>query len=159
MLHRRDPGLGQALSAKQIANKVLRLDPRKPADVDLFTSKAANRAQGLYPAGSAMAPASGPVLSEQQVRSRLKMFLKGHFRNDAGKVNAALAVFDNPDTKSLIPDPQPPGAAVVGMKGILILADHQPRPEQWPLRVGSLRHTAGSEWGRRDRPVAPEAGS
>jgi hypothetical protein len=30
------------LSAKQIANKVLKLDPRKPADIDLFTSTTRN---------------------------------------------------------------------------------------------------------------------
>ncbi len=66
-----------------------------------------------------MAPDDGPVLSEQQVRNRLKAFLNDQFNNDSGKVNAALALFDDPDTKSLIPDPSP-RAAVVGMKGTLL---------------------------------------
>ncbi len=33
------PGWAKALTAKQIANKVLKLDPRKPSDIDVFTSE------------------------------------------------------------------------------------------------------------------------
>jgi phosphate/sulfate permease len=36
------PALASKPSAKQVANKVLKLDPRKPADIDLFTSIYAN---------------------------------------------------------------------------------------------------------------------
>lgn len=108
-----------AITPKQLANKVLRLDPRNPADVDLFTSKFQLGIQGFYPAGSSMSPASGPVLAEPQVRTRLKTFLNGQFNNDGRKVNAALALFDASDTKGLIPEPTL-RAAVIGMKGTLL---------------------------------------
>jgi hypothetical protein len=53
------PAGAKALTAKQIANQVLKLDPRKPSDINLFTSKFVNGADGLYPQGTAMHPVSG----------------------------------------------------------------------------------------------------
>ena len=108
-----------AITSKQLANKVLKRDPRKPSDIDLFTSKFQFGVQGFYPAGSSMSPASGPVLTEPRVRTRLKTFLNGQFNNDGRKVNAALALFDASDTKGLIPEPTL-RAAVIGMKGTLL---------------------------------------
>jgi hypothetical protein len=78
-------------SAKQVANKVLKLKPRKPADINLFGSRYVNGGVGLYPSGSAMTPASGPLLTEQQVRNRLKTFLRAQFHK-ASRV-LALGVF------------------------------------------------------------------
>lgn len=110
----------KALTAKQIANKVLKLDPRKPSDINLFTSVyQPGGQQGFYPQGSAMNPASGPTLTEALARSRLKTYLQDQFPNDAAKVNSALTMFDGQKAKSLIPDPQL-RAAFVGMKGTLL---------------------------------------
>jgi hypothetical protein len=107
------------LSAKQIANKVLRLDPRKPADIDLFTSTYEGGGPGLYPSGSTMQPASGPILTEAQARAKLKGYLRDQFPSDSSKVNAGLALFDGQKAKNMVPDPQL-RAAFVGMKGTLL---------------------------------------
>ncbi len=107
-------------SAEQIANKVLRLDPRKPSDIDLFTSKFKDGlAQGFYPKGRAMHPASGPQMTEAQARSKLTAYLKAQFHNNSAELNAALALFDSPKTKAMVPSPTL-RAAFVGMKGILL---------------------------------------
>jgi hypothetical protein len=113
------PALGKSLTAKQIANKVLKLDPRKPSKINLFTSTFANAGQGFYPQGSAMHPASGPDLTEAQARSKLKGYLQAQFPGDSGEVNAALAQFDSQKAKSLIADPTL-RAAYVGMRGTLL---------------------------------------
>jgi hypothetical protein len=114
------PASAKSLSAKQIANKVLKLSPRKPSDIDLFTSKfEPGGTEGIYPQGSAMAPASGTPLTEAQARSRLKSYLQDQLHHDSGKVNAALALFDRQSTKAAIPDPQI-RAAFVGMKGTVL---------------------------------------
>ena len=114
-----NPAWAKALSAKQIANKVLRLDPRKPADINLFTSKYANGADGFYPQGSAMHPASGPDPTEAQARAKLKSYLVEQFPNDTAKVHSALALFDGQQAKDMIPDPTL-RAAFVGMRGTLL---------------------------------------
>ncbi len=114
------PASAKSLTAKQIANKVLKLDPRKPADINLFTSRYPDGlAQGLYPQGSAMHPASGSQLTEAQARSKLKAYLQDQFPGDNTKVNAALALFDGQKAKSLIAKPTL-RAAFVAMKGTLL---------------------------------------
>ena len=113
------PTLAKALTAKQIANKVLKLDPRKPSDINLFTSKYANGGDGFYPQGSAMHPASGPAPTEAQVRTKLKSYLRAQFPNDTAKVNSGLALFDGQQAKDMIPDPTL-RAALVGMRGTLL---------------------------------------
>ena len=98
------PALASTPSGKSLANKVLKLDPRKPADIDLFTSKL-NGVGGAYPSGSAMHPASGPELTTSQVRAKLTPFLKRLSGGDNSVVNRALGLFDNAKAKSMIPDP------------------------------------------------------
>ena len=151
------PG-ASAITPTQLANQALRIDPRKPSDINLFTSRHSNGAQGFYPAGSAMTPASGPVLTEAQVRNRLRAYLIEEFDNDTARVNAALAQFDAANTKNKIPEPLP-RAAVVGMRATLL----------WPsisfglagnrfvlVRTGTLPNSsfvAGSSGGSTNRVV------
>jgi hypothetical protein len=94
----------------------MRIDPRQPSDINIFTSKFSNGANGLYPQGSAMQPSSAPDLTEAQARSRLKTYLEKQFPNDPAKVNAGLAQFDSQEAKSLVADPTL-RAAFVGMRG------------------------------------------
>ena len=112
------PG-ASAITAKQLANKALRLDPRKPTNINLFTSKHANGSQGLYPQGSAMKPASGPDLTEAHARRGLRSYLEEQSPNDSSKVNAGMAQFDSERARDLIPDPTL-RAAFVGMRGTLL---------------------------------------
>jgi hypothetical protein len=107
-----------ALTAKQIANKVLKLDPRKPSKINLFTSTFSNSAQGLYPQGSAMHPSSAPDLTTAQARSKLKTYLQEQFPGDSSQVNSGLALFDSQKAKSMIPDPTL-RAGFVAMRGTL----------------------------------------
>jgi hypothetical protein len=113
------PALASKPSANQVANKVLKLAPKKPADINLFASKYPNGGQGFYPQGSAMHPASGSPLTEAQARSKLKSYLKAQFHNSSAKVNAALALFDSQKAKTMIADPTL-RAGFVGMKGTLL---------------------------------------
>ena len=92
-------------TAKSLANKVLKLDPRKPADIDLFTSNFFNGKLGAYPAGSPMHPASGPERTTSEVRTKLKPFLSKLTGNDMAVVNHALDLFDKSSVKARIPDP------------------------------------------------------
>jgi hypothetical protein len=90
-------------SATQLANFLLALPQRKPCDVSLFTSMFDDRGTnvpGFYPEGRRMTPAPGPVPTEAQVRSQLKIFLKG-----SPGAAAALALFDRADVEAKLPDP------------------------------------------------------
>lgn len=111
------PGAG-AITAKQLANKVLKVEPRKPADIDLFTSEFSNGAQGAYPNGSEMKPASGRDLTETEVRRQLAKYLRGQFKK-ARAVNSALKLFDSQRAETMVPDPTL-RAAVVGMRSTLL---------------------------------------
>jgi hypothetical protein len=150
------PAWAKSLTAKQIANKVLKLDPREPSKINLFTSKfEPGGAEGIYPRGSAMAPASGTPLTEAQARSRLKSYLQDQFHNDAGKVNAALALFDRQSTKAAIPDPQV-RAAFVGMKGTLLqpTIDHFLNSGKFvPIRYGGVQIGAVASSGGLPRQI------
>jgi len=94
------PGPGPGTTAN-LANRVLALAQRQPGDINIFASNYPNGAQGLYPQGSAMTPAAGPAPTNDQVRTRLTAYLNRYFENDATRVNAALAVFDDADVKAL----------------------------------------------------------
>jgi hypothetical protein len=111
--------VAEAITSQQLANQAMRIDPRKPGDINLFTSKFVNGANGLYPSGSAMQPSSAPDLTQAQARSRLKSYLEKQFPNDPAKVNAGLAQFDSQQTRQLIPDPTL-RTAFVGMRGTLL---------------------------------------
>ena len=128
-----NPAWSKALTAKQTANKVLRLDPRKPADIDLFTSKYANGADGFYPQGSAMHAASGPDPTEARARAKLKSYLVEQFPNDTAKVHSALALFDGQQAKDMIPDPTL-RAAFVGMREDSAPTVDQPFAQQRQVR-------------------------
>jgi hypothetical protein len=109
-----------AITPQQLANQALRIDPRKPTDINIFTSKHSNGANGLYPQGSApMHPSTAPDLTQPQARSRLQSYLQQQFPNDTAKVNAGLALFDSQKARSMVPDPTL-RAAFVGMKGTLL---------------------------------------
>jgi hypothetical protein len=97
----------------------MRIDPRMPSDINPFTSKFVNGANGLYPQGSAMQPSSAPDLATAQVRTRLQSYLQKQFPNDPAKVNSALALFDSQNTRQVVPDPTL-RAAFVGMRGTLL---------------------------------------
>jgi hypothetical protein len=112
------PGAG-AITSKQLANRVLKFDPRKPTNINLFTSVFEFGGQGIYPQGSAMHPASGPDVTQAQARSKLKSYLQEQFPGDSARVNSALALFDGQKAKSMVPDPTL-RASFVGMRGTLL---------------------------------------
>ncbi len=103
------------------AEKVLALPQQKPADVDLFGSQVLINGfpllnSGLYPSGSPMAPAPGPEPTASQVKSQLTSFLKERFGSNQSEIDKALATFNSPKAKSLIPDPTI-RAAFAAMRG------------------------------------------
>jgi len=101
------------------ADQILSLTPRQPGDVGLFSSVFQPSAtDGLYPAGPAMAPAAGPVLTEQEVRDQLGPFLDVWHGGNTGKVNDGLAVYDDAQVKALIPEPAN-RAALASLKGTI----------------------------------------
>jgi hypothetical protein len=108
-----------AITPQQLANQAMRIDPRRPSDINLFTSKFVNGANGLYPQGGAMQPSSAPDLTTAQARTRLQSYLQKQFPNDPAKVNSALALFDSQNTSQVVPDPTL-RAAFVGMRGTLL---------------------------------------
>lgn len=73
-------------------------DQRKPDDVDLFTPQA-------YADASPMESASGPKLSQEQVRRQLVRFLDQQFRKDAASVRRTLSLYDSPAVRTRIADP------------------------------------------------------
>ena len=99
------PASASTPSAKTLANKVLKLDPRKPADINLFTSNFFNGKLGAYPGGSPMHPASGAERTTSEVRTKLKPFLSKLTGNDTPVANHALDLFDKSSVKARIPDP------------------------------------------------------
>ena len=97
-----------------LANQILARDPRTPSNIDLFTSIFVGGLDGLYPSGTAMAPAAGPVLTEAETRADLSSSLNRQFNNDTLQVTAALAVFDSAQVKAIVADPNL-RAAVAGL--------------------------------------------
>jgi hypothetical protein len=87
-------------SPAKLASFLLALPPRKPCDVNLFTSKYVTANNGFYPEGSSMQPAAGPVPSEAEVRAQLDAYLQG-----SPEHANALRVFDDPAAKAKISSP------------------------------------------------------
>ena len=87
-------------SPSKLAIFRLSLPQHKPCDVNLFTSKFVNGANGLYPEGSPMEPATTPAPSEEQVRAQLDSLLQ-----DNPERADALRVFDDPGVKAKIAPP------------------------------------------------------
>ena len=87
-------------SPSKLAIFLLSLPQHKPCDVNLFTSKFVNGANGLYPEGSPMEPATTPAPSEEQVRAQLDSLLQ-----DNPERADALRVFDDPGVKAKIAPP------------------------------------------------------
>ena len=84
----------------QLAKFLLALPQRKPCDVNLFTSKFDGGSAGVYPEGTPMEPARGPLQTEDQVRTQLAAFMP------AGPERArALYLFDQADVKAKIAGP------------------------------------------------------
>ena len=102
-----------------LANRVLALAPNAPGSIDLFTSNWPNGANGLYPSGSAMAPAAGTPPTTDEARAQLASYLYRWFDGETAKVNAALAVFDDDNLEGLTPPPTL-RAAIAAMKGTLL---------------------------------------
>jgi hypothetical protein len=99
------PGPGPSPGGAQIlANRVLALAQHTPHDVGLFTSVFERDPQpdadGVYPLGPAMAPATGPPPDEDAVRARLTAYLNRYFGADTSSIAAALALFDDADLKA-----------------------------------------------------------
>ena len=110
----------QGASATQLANFLLALPQRKPCDVARFTSTFAptppqftKPVPGLYPEGPPMKLLTKPPPSEAVVRAQLSAFLK-----DSAAKAATLKLFDRPDVKTAIADPNL-RAAFVSLKGTL----------------------------------------
>jgi hypothetical protein len=125
-------------NATQLANFLLALPQRKPCDVSLFTSKfiIGDRViAGLYPTGQPMAPAAGPVPTEQGVRSQLSVFLKGSPHRAF-----ALDLYDQVGMKAKIPDPTL-RAALVSLRGTVaeaVIEDFRSREYGNPPRFQAM---------------------
>jgi hypothetical protein len=96
-------------SAKQVANKVLKLKQTKPAKIGLFSTY-------FYPTGPTLVPASGPKLTTSQARRRLQKYFQTQRGARSSKTAHALAVFDDPKAVARIPNPTL-RAAFAGMVG------------------------------------------
>ncbi|MFD9036005.1 hypothetical protein ACFVZW_33440 [Streptomyces sp. NPDC059567] len=94
-----------------MARRVLAEDQRKPDDVDLFSAL-------TYPAASPIEPASGPKLSEEQVRRQLIRFLHRPTGRHTAQVKRSLALFDSTAVQAKIADPSL-RAAFAAMVGTL----------------------------------------
>jgi hypothetical protein len=106
------PAFAKALTAQQIANKVLALKQTKPAKLGLFSTY-------FYPTGPSMIPASGPKLTKAQARQRLKSYFEKQRGGSSGRTSKALAVFDDPKVVAKIPSPTL-RAAFAGMVGTIL---------------------------------------
>ena len=98
---------------------MLALPQHQPGNINLFTSKFSDGVDGIYPAGSAMAPEDRPVPTETQARTELTTFLERRFGAGSTAVSEALALYDSDATKALVPEPLL-RAAFAGMKGTLL---------------------------------------
>ena len=110
---------GNPGTPEELANTGLALDTQQPGNVNLFSSVYVNGANGFYPQGTAMNPDSGPVLSESEMRDELSTHLNQQFGNNQALVDDALALYDDPQVQSLIPDPMP-RAAFAALKGTIL---------------------------------------
>jgi hypothetical protein len=128
-----------------VSNQALALDPRRPGNINLFTSIFnPGGVEGLYPTGSAMSPATGSALSEAQVREQLRTFLGAWYGGNTTKSNQALALFDASHVKTMAPDADI-RAALVSLSGTIWapLLDHFLTSGRFhPARYGGLPVTA-----------------
>jgi hypothetical protein len=122
-------------SATQLANFLLALPQRKPCDVSMFTSRYDSGTVGLYPEGSAMVPASGPVLTEDQARAQLGAFMRG-----SPKRGEALRLYGAEQVKAKIAEPslRAAFAAVVGTPGGSTLSSLVKLPTVTTIRYGGV---------------------
>lgn len=112
--------VGDPADPQALANQVLALPQRVPGEIDLFTSVfLPSESEGLYPAGTAMAPVDGTPPSEAEVRPQLAAYLNRWFDGDSARVGEALALFDSDDVKALLADPTH-RAAFAAMRGTLL---------------------------------------
>lgn len=81
------------------AEELLQRPPVVPADIDAFSSNTLYGQPGIYPDGSPMAPAAGEPLDDDGARRVLATLVP------AGRVNEALALFDQADLNERVPDP------------------------------------------------------
>ena len=72
--------------------------PFKPIDVNAFSPQ-------LYPAASAMLPAAGPALTEEQARAALASYAAEEFPHDADAQAGMLALFEDDRAREVIPSP------------------------------------------------------
>ena len=122
-------------SATQLANFLLALPQRKPCDVNLFTSTFSDGSKGVYPEGRPMTPASGPPLTEGQVRAQLAAFMP------AGSNRArAMRLFDQPNVKAKIAEPglRAAFAALVGTVGESTQTHFLESADFTTMRVGGV---------------------
>ncbi len=97
------------------SDRILRLLPVKPANVDLFTSDYLEHP--VYPEayleGPPMAPAVGTPRSTETMRADLNDFLIEGLGPDAPQVKTTMALFDDPAIIERVPDPLLRAAFVV----------------------------------------------
>lgn len=97
------------------AERILKLVPVKPVNIDLFTSDYLDNP--VYPEayldGSPMEPAIGTERSAATMRNDLSEFLVAGLGADAPEVAATLALFDDPAIVERVPDPLLRAAFVV----------------------------------------------
>lgn len=89
------------------AERVLRLVPTRPANINLFTSIYLDQPvyPQAYPDGAPMEPASGTERSAATMRNDLNEFLTASLGSDAPEVAATLALFDDETVMDRVPDP------------------------------------------------------
>jgi hypothetical protein len=93
----------------QSAEDILKQPPFEPTDVDLFDP-------GVYSGASSPQPdPSGPT-DEATLRQQLSDLLEQRYPTSTKNVKKALTIFDDADTKAIVPDPRL-RAALVALKG------------------------------------------
>ncbi len=90
------------------ATDLLKQKPFAPTDTTLFSPV-------IYD-GPPLVPAAERQFTEQSIRAELQSLLEQRFGASDARVNEALAVFDDNDTKQLVPDPRL-RAGLVSLKG------------------------------------------
>lgn len=88
---------------------ILKKPPFAPTDVNMFRPD-------FYPSGTPMVPAAPNDISETELKGQLTSMFAQRFNNDSTKINAAMALYDDPTIKKAAPDPRL-RASLVALKG------------------------------------------
>ncbi len=89
-----------SMDTPHVADALLREPPREPSDPSAFSSNTLFGQPGIYPAGPAMVPASGPMLDADDAQEVLRHVM------GPGQLTRALDRFASAELCDRVPDPQ-----------------------------------------------------